>query len=105
MTEKHCARAAAAHFVPGAMNVEPLVGRFFTAANLVPHFGIENLRAAAGDGTETVFPQKLQGIEDRHLEDPLCEMPDFDRGECFDVQIRIESAQAVEQIEIPLFLQ
>src|ERR1043166_7205742 len=83
MTVKHRAGAAAAHFVPGAMNIEPFLGRFFAAANPVPHFGIENFRAAASDGTETVFSQKPQCVGDRHLEDPLCEVANFNRGECF----------------------
>jgi len=46
---EHRARAAAAHSMPRPVDVEPLLGSFFPAANLVPHNGIENLRAAARD--------------------------------------------------------
>src|SRR6266571_9422484 len=46
---EHCARAAAAHSMPRPMDVEPFLGSFFPAANLVPHNGIENFRAAARD--------------------------------------------------------
>src|SRR5438105_10277672 len=55
MTIKHRAGAATAHAMPGAMNIEPFVGRFFAAANLVAHGGIKNFGATAGDGTQTVF--------------------------------------------------
>jgi len=46
---EHGARAAAAHLMPRPMDVEPFLGGFFPAANLVPHSGIENFRAAARD--------------------------------------------------------
>ena len=46
---EHGARAAAAHSMPRPMDVEPFLGSFFPAANLVPHNGIENFRAAPRD--------------------------------------------------------
>ena len=46
---KHGACAAAAHSMPRPMDIEPLLGSFFPAANLVPHSWIENFRAAARD--------------------------------------------------------
>ena len=48
---EHRAGAAAAHLMPGAMHLEPFLGGFFAAADLVAHTGIENLRAAAGDAS------------------------------------------------------
>jgi len=46
---EHRARATAAHSMPRPVDVEPFRGSFFPAANLVPHNGIENFRAAARD--------------------------------------------------------
>ncbi len=51
---KHRTSAAAAHSMPGAMDVEPLLGRFFPATNSVAHGGIENFRAAASDRSQSV---------------------------------------------------
>jgi len=45
---EHGASAAAAHFVPSAMNVEPFSSGFFPATNRVTNLRIENLRATAG---------------------------------------------------------
>ena len=49
MSVKHGASAAATHSMPGSVNVEPFLGRFFPPANLVTHNRIENFRAAARD--------------------------------------------------------
>src|SRR5205823_6449284 len=49
MSVKHRARAAAAHSMPGSVDVEPFLGCFFPSANLVAHNRIENFRAAACD--------------------------------------------------------
>ena len=46
---EHRARAAAAHSMPRPVDVEPFLGSFFPAANLISDNGIENLRAAASD--------------------------------------------------------
>jgi len=47
MSVEHGASAATAHAVPGAMDIGPLGGSFFSAADLIPHDRIENFRAAA----------------------------------------------------------
>src|SRR5437773_4987228 len=44
---EHGTRATAAHFVPGAMNIEPFGSGFFPTANCVTDDRIENLRATA----------------------------------------------------------
>src|SRR6266487_1072710 len=49
MSVKHRACAAAAHSMPGSVDVEPFLGRFFPSANLVAYNRIENFRAAACD--------------------------------------------------------
>jgi hypothetical protein len=49
MSVEHGARAAAAHLMPRPVDVEPFLGSFFPAANLVAHNRIENFRAAARD--------------------------------------------------------
>src|SRR6266446_2589818 len=55
MSVEHRASAATAHAVPGAMDIGPLGGSFFSAADLIPHDRIENFRAAAGDRTQAVL--------------------------------------------------
>ena len=81
---EHRAGAPLAHLVPGAVDFEPFLGALLAAANLVAHFGIENLRAAAGQRTQPRLAQNLERLADRLLRDPLGEMPDFDRGEGLD---------------------
>ena len=46
---EHGARAAASHSMPRPMDVEPFLGSFFPPADLVPHNGIKNFRAAPRD--------------------------------------------------------
>src|SRR5215475_13471835 len=87
---KHRACAAAAHRMPGAMHVEPFVGGFLPAADLVAHDRIKNLSATSGDRTKPDFAENLQRIANRHLEDSLGQMAGFDGGECLYMQLRIE---------------
>ena len=49
MSVEHGASAAAAHTMPGSVDVEPLLGRFFSPANLIADNRIENFCAAARD--------------------------------------------------------
>ena len=105
MAVEHRASAAASHSVPGSMDIKPFLRRFLAATNLITHRGIENLGAAAGDRTETSLTQKLQSIANRHAKNPSREVPDFDGGESFDMQIGIERAKAAHESEIPIFLQ
>src|SRR5438034_8825300 len=93
MAVEHGASAAAAHLVPGTMDIQPFGGSLFAAADLVAHDRIENLRAAAGDGAEARFAQGLQRVADRHAKDPLRKLPHLDRGEGFDVDISVERAK------------
>src|SRR2546423_13538193 len=102
---KHRASAAAAHSMPGAMNIQPFLGGFFAATNPIAHASVENFRAATGDRAQTVFAQKLKRFWDRHLEDALREMSNLDCRESFDVRIGIESAQSTKQLEVPFFFQ
>ena len=50
---KHRAGAAAAHGVPGAMDIEPFGSGFLAPADLVAHNRIENLGATPGDRTKS----------------------------------------------------
>src|SRR5437763_8923942 len=54
---KHCACAAPTHAMPDAMHVEPFLGRFLAATDLVAHIGVKNFRAAASDRAEAVLAQ------------------------------------------------
>src|SRR5262245_13340057 len=91
--------------MPSAMHVEPFPSGFFAAADLVAHNWIENLRATAGDRTESCLAQDFQRVADRHLKDSLGQMTNFDGGECLDVELRIECAESSQKLEIPIFLQ
>src|SRR2546430_8900926 len=72
------------------MHIEPFGGGFFAAADLIAHDRIENLGATAGDRPETGFAQRFQCVTDRYPKNSLGQMTNFDRGECFDVKLRIE---------------
>src|ERR1700736_1810682 len=102
---EHRASAATAHPMPDPMDIEPFLGRLLTAANPVAYFCVKNLRAATSDGAQTVFAQKLERVRNRHLENSICEMTNLDRGESFNVQARIESAQTIQQFQIPFLFQ
>src|SRR5437764_8045778 len=105
VTVKHGASAATTHSVPGPMNIEPFVGGFFATANTVSHFRIKDFCAATGNGTQSGSAKKLERFRDRHFENPLSEMAHFNRSKSFDVQIRIESAQSAQEIEVPVLFQ
>ena len=92
LSVKHRACAAAAHRMPGAMDVEPFGGGFLAVADLIAHDRVENLGATAGDRTKSGFAQNFQRVANRHLEDSLGQMADFDRGECLYMQLWIERA-------------
>src|SRR6184192_2073794 len=102
---KHRARAAAAHRVPGAMYIKPFSGSFFPAADPIAHHGIENFGATTSDRTKTGVAQSFQGVADRHAKDSLRQMTNLDRGERLNMKVRVERAQPVQKIEVPLFLQ
>src|SRR5262245_39922020 len=87
---KHRAGAAATHRMPGAMYVEPFVGGFFPAADLVTHDGIENLGTSTGDRPKPGFAQNLQRIANRHFEHSLGQMAGFNRSKCLYMQLWIE---------------
>ena len=74
------------------MHIEPFGGGLLAAADLVPHDRIENLSATPGNRTKPGFAQNFQRVANRHLEDSLGQMADFDRGECLYMQLRIERA-------------
>ena len=85
---EHRRRAAHAHLVPGAMHLQPLLGRLLPAADLVAHCRIENLRAAAGDRAQPRLAQHLERLADGFLEYAQGEMPNFDGRESLDEKIR-----------------
>src|SRR5207248_1700333 len=85
VTVKHRAGAAATHFMPDAMNIEPFGSTFFSATDRIAHGRIENFRAATGDRTKTMFAQKLQHFSKREAKDALREVTHFDGGERLDM--------------------
>ena len=102
---EHRARAAAAHSVPGAMDINPFSGSFFPAADLIAHNGIENFGATTSDRTKTGFAQSFQCFADRHAKDSLRQMTNLDRGERLNMKLGVERAQPAQKIQVPLFLQ
>src|SRR5947209_10551485 len=52
-----------------------------------------------------MISQKIESVADRQPEHALREMSDFNRRERLDVQVWIERAQALQQLQIPLLLQ
>src|SRR6478736_3229843 len=102
---EHRARAASAHRMPDAMHVEPFGGGFLPAANLVAQDRIENLSPTPGDRTKPGFAKNFQRVANRHLEDSLGQMTDFDGGKCLYMQLRIKRAQSFQEIEVPVFFQ
>ena len=105
MTVEHRAGAAASHVVPNAVDIEPFLGALLAPAEFVAHPGIENLGAAAGERSQAGVAQNFKRLRDGELEDALREMANFDRRECFDGDVRIESAQTVQQLQVPLLVQ
>src|SRR5438876_10853022 len=91
--------------MPGAMHVQPFGCGLLATADLIAHARIENLRATAGDRAESFLAQRFQCIADRHAKDSLGQMTNLDRGECFDVKLRIEGTQSTQKIQIPFFFQ
>src|SRR6476659_6936274 len=102
---KHRACAASAHRMPNAMHIEPFGGGLLAATDLVAHDRIENLGATPGNRTKPGFAKNFQRIVNRHLEDSLRQMANFDRGECLYMQLRIKRAKSSQEIEIPVFFQ
>ena len=86
------------------MNVEPFRGDFFAAADFIADNRIENLRAAARDRAEPGCAQNFQCVTDRHPENSLRQMADFDRGKSLDMKFGIKSAQSLQKFQIPFFL-
>src|SRR5438270_751976 len=99
---KHRTSAAAAHFVPGAMNIEPFGRGFFPATDFVADDRVENFRAATSNRTKPGFAQSLQSVLDRHVKNSLSEMTNLDGSKGFYVKGGIKSAQPSDKIEIPI---
>ena len=104
MAVEHGAGAAAAHLMPGAMDLEPLSRRLFAMTDGIAHNRIKNFRATTGDRAEAMLPQKLERIANWHPKNPLGKMADFDGGERFDVQIGIEGTHPSKKLQVPIFL-
>src|SRR4029453_4272191 len=86
MSVKHRACAAAAQRMPRGIHLEPFRGGFLASADLVAHDRIENLGTTPGDRTKSGFAQNFKCIANRHLEDSLGQMSDFDGSECLYMQ-------------------
>src|SRR6188472_3620972 len=75
---KHRACAAAAHQMPGPMDVEPFSGGFLAPTDLVPHDRIEYLGPTPSDRTKPGVTKNFQRLSNWHLEDSLSQMAGFD---------------------------
>ncbi len=85
MPEEHGAGATSAHFVPQPVHFFPFFGRLLAAADFVPHIWMEDLGPAPGEGVQTRFTQRFQGLLERHFENALCQMADLDRRKRLDM--------------------
>src|SRR5678815_2776354 len=101
--KKHRASAPAPHLVPGPMDVQPLGCRFLATAELIAHAGIENFRSATSERIEAGLPQDAEGFGDWFFENPARQVANFDGGKGLDLELGIERAQALEQVQIPIF--
>src|SRR5580704_8321235 len=57
VTIEHRAGAAPTHLMPGSVDIKPFFGRLLPTANAVAHGCVKNFRAAAGNGSQSVFAQ------------------------------------------------
>src|SRR6185312_9213054 len=101
--EHHGRRGADSQRVAGAVNIHPLLGRAFQAADAATDVIIQNFRAAAGDGIEARIAQARQGIaqgQAAHFGD----IDDLRRREAMapDIETLLDTAQ---QVFVPVDLQ
>ena len=83
-----------------AVDLQPFLGAFLAAADLVAHGGIEDFRAAAGERAEARRAQDFQCLADRLLRDALGQVPDFDGGERLDGEIGAGLAHAANHVGV-----
>ena len=87
--EKHRTGAPAAHAVPGAVGVQPLVPGFLAPADAVAHTLVENLRAPR-QSTKPSPASRSKGerFHQRQFENPLGKVAHLDGREALQMQIR-----------------
>ena len=102
MAKEHRAGRATAHLVPNPVDLQPFLRAFFAPAKLITHPSVEYLRAATGQRIQPRFTQKRQRLRDGSLENPRCQVPDFDRCKTFQVQLGSKRLHGAQQFEIPL---
>src|ERR1700704_446331 len=105
MPKQHRARAPAAHLMPRPMNVQPFLRALLAPAELIADISVKYLGAAASESAQARITQDRERVRDRAFENPLGQMPDFDRRKGLDYEVRVESADALQQAQIPVALQ
>ena len=90
---EHGAGAAPAQPMPGAVHVEIFFGGFLAAGDGGADLRAKDLRAAAGERIQAGGFQLAQRFGDGFLRQPG-QVEDFDGGEAFQLQPRVQRAQA-----------
>src|SRR5690606_18398970 len=101
MAEHHCCRAAASHFMPDAIHIQPVVRQHLAARNILPHPVDENFGSAAWNTPQSGCLEPFEDLAQRRLSD-LCEEVNRRRSESTDVDLREMRLDVAQQVFVPL---
>ena len=104
VAEHHRAGGPAAQLVPGAVDVQPLVGQHLVLRDRLAHAIDEDLRPAAGQAAHAGLLQPAQDLRKRQLVE-LVKVPDLRGAEGVQVDRRESGPQVAEQFLVPFQLQ
>src|ERR1700730_14451258 len=91
MTVQHRTGAATTHLMPNPMGIEPFLSGFFTPADLIANYRIEDLSASARYRAQARIAKDLKHVLYRQVKDTVRQMSNFNRGKSFYMQVGIES--------------
>ena len=86
--------------VRGAHDLEPLLGAQLVGAEDAPHLVVEDLRGGARQAAEAGVAQQLEVVAQRPALGRGA-LPDLERGEGVDVQLRQRRADRPHEVEVP----
>src|ERR1043166_6785956 len=85
--------------MPGSVNVQVLLGGFFSFGNGGADFFAKNFRAATGERIQSGGFQRAQSVRDGFFCEPG-EVKNFDSGEALELQRGIERTQRLEHVGV-----
>src|SRR5271165_261487 len=100
LAKHHGGRGPHAELVGRAMHIEPVVGQAFQAGDLVAHFVVEDLGAAAGNGIQTGIAQAAYGVLDAQAAD-LSDADNLRRREAVQMHLREALLDTAQQGLVP----